>query len=51
MNSHEQLAKLLSKEVASNVTVLIKGSRAMGMESLVDALGVNALPVEQEGNE
>ncbi len=45
INSHEQLAELLSEEVAPDVTVLIKGSRAMGMESLVDALGINALGV------
>jgi len=48
MNSHEQLAELLSEEVASDVTVLIKGSRAMGMEYLVNALGVNALPVNAQ---
>ncbi len=41
MNSHEQLAELLSEEVASDVTVLIKGSRAMGMEYLVNALEAN----------
>ncbi len=43
INSHEQLAKLLSEEITSDVTILIKGSRAMGMEHLVDALVVNAL--------
>jgi UDP-N-acetylmuramoyl-tripeptide--D-alanyl-D-alanine ligase len=41
MRSHEQLAELLSEEVAADVTVLIKGSRAMGMEYLVKALEVN----------
>jgi UDP-N-acetylmuramoyl-tripeptide--D-alanyl-D-alanine ligase len=52
MNNHEQLARLLSEEVAADVTVLIKGSRAMGMEYLVDALGVNAPVVSaEEGNE
>jgi len=45
LNSPEQLFELLSEEVASDVTILIKGSRAMGMEYLVDALGVDALPV------
>ena len=48
MNSHEQLAELLSEEVASDVTVLIKGSRAMRMEYLVNALGSNALPVNAQ---
>jgi len=43
INSHEQLAKLLREETTSDVTILIKGSRAMGMEHLVDALVVNAL--------
>jgi UDP-N-acetylmuramoyl-tripeptide--D-alanyl-D-alanine ligase len=41
INDHEQLAELLSEEVAADVTVLIKGSRAMGMEYLVNALEVN----------
>jgi len=52
IDSHKQLAELLREEVAADVTVLIKGSRAMGMEYLVDALGVDGLPVNiQEANE
>jgi len=47
MNSHEQLAKLLSEEIASDVTILIKGSRAMRMEHLVNALVVNALEANE----
>ena len=47
INSQEQLAELLSEEVASDVTVLIKGSRAMGMEYLVNALGVNAQEADE----
>jgi UDP-N-acetylmuramoyl-tripeptide--D-alanyl-D-alanine ligase len=47
INDHEQLVELLSKEVAADVTILIKGSRAMGMESLVDALGVNAMEANE----
>jgi UDP-N-acetylmuramoyl-tripeptide--D-alanyl-D-alanine ligase len=43
INSHKQLAELLNEEIASDVTILIKGSRSMGMESLVNALVVNAL--------
>jgi len=43
IKSQEQLAELLNEEVASDVTILIKGSRAMGMEHLVNALVVNAL--------
>jgi len=43
INDHEQLVELLSEEIAPDVTVLIKGSRAMGMEYLVDALEVDAL--------
>jgi len=41
INSQKQLADLLSQAVASDVTVLIKGSRAMGMEYLVNALEAN----------
>jgi len=57
IDNHEQLAELLLEKVASDVTILIKGSRAMGMEYLVDALGVdsletNVLPVNaQEADE
>jgi UDP-N-acetylmuramoyl-tripeptide--D-alanyl-D-alanine ligase len=43
VDNHEQLAELLSEEITADVTILIKGSRAMGMEYLVDALGVDAL--------
>ena len=42
LSGHKQLASLLEKEIDSDVTILIKGSRAMGMESLVNALVVNA---------
>ncbi len=38
LESHEQLAELLAAEINSDVTVLIKGSRAMGMEYLVNKL-------------
>ena len=41
IDSHEQLAELLSEEIAADVTLLIKGSRAMGMEYLVNALEAN----------
>ena len=40
VSSHEQLASLLKTETDSDVTILIKGSRAMGMEYLVNALEV-----------
>lgn len=39
INSHKELAVLLITEVAADVTVLIKGSRTMGMEYLIDYLG------------
>ncbi len=42
LSSHEQLASLLKEEINSDVTILIKGSRAMGMEKLVNVLVVNA---------
>lgn len=38
LNSHEELSSLLEKEINSEVTILIKGSRAMGMERLVNIL-------------
>lgn len=43
LDSHEHLASLLAAEVDSEVTVLIKGSRAMAMEYLVNALMANAV--------
>lgn len=42
LSDHKQLASLLEKEIDPDVTILIKGSRAMSMESLVNALVVNA---------
>ncbi len=47
MNSHQQLAELLSEEITSDVTILIKGSRAMRMENLINALVVNALEANE----
>ena len=41
LSGHKQLASLLEKEIDSDVTILIKGSRAMGMEQLVNALALN----------
>ncbi len=41
VNSHAQLISLLSEKITSDVTILIKGSRAMGMEYLVNALEAN----------
>ena len=38
VSSHEQLVSLLETEIGADVTILIKGSRAMGMEYLVNAL-------------
>jgi len=43
VDNHEQLVSLIGEEIDSDVTILIKGSRAMGMEHLVNALVVNAL--------
>jgi len=47
VSSHEQLASLLKTEIDSDVTILFKGSRAMGMEHLVNALVVNTLEVKE----
>ena len=40
VDNHEQLASLIGAEIDSDVTILIKGSRAMGLERLVNALAV-----------
>lgn len=40
-SSYEKLVNLLKTEIESDVTILFKGSRAMGMERLVKALEVN----------
>jgi len=40
VDNHEQLASLIREEIDSDVTILIKGSRAMGLEQLVNALAV-----------
>ena len=45
--NEKQLAELLNEEITSDVTILIKGSRSMGMESLVNALVVNALEEDE----
>ena len=47
VSSHEQLLSLLKTEIDSDVTILFKGSRAMGMEHLVNALVVNTLEVNE----
>jgi UDP-N-acetylmuramyl pentapeptide synthase len=38
---------LLKTEIDSDVTILFKGSRAMGMEYLVNALVASALEVKE----
>jgi len=38
---------LLKTEIDSDVTILFKGSRAMGMEHLVNALVVDTLEVKE----
>jgi len=40
VDNHEQLASLIGEEIDSDVTILIKGSRAMCLEQLVDALEI-----------
>lgn len=40
-SSYEKLVNLLKTEIESDVTILFKGSRAMGMERLVKALEVD----------
>ncbi len=40
VDTHEQLASLIGEEIDSDVTILIKGSRAMGLEQLVNALEI-----------
>jgi len=47
VSSHEQLLSLLKTEIDSDVTILFKGSRAMGMEHLVNALVVDTLEVKE----
>lgn len=44
--SHAELLALLSDEITADVTILIKGSRAMHMECLVDALVLNMQEAE-----
>jgi len=40
VDNHEQLASLIGEEIDSDVTILIKGSRAMNLEQLVNALEI-----------
>ena len=47
IDNHEQLASLIAEEIDSDVTILIKGSRAMGLEHLVNALVMNTLEIKE----
>ena len=40
VDDHEQLVSLIGEEIDSDVTILIKGSRAMNLEQLVNALEI-----------
>ncbi|MCH9047870.1 MAG: UDP-N-acetylmuramoyl-tripeptide--D-alanyl-D-alanine ligase, partial [Proteobacteria bacterium] len=40
VDDHEQLVSLIGEEIDSDVTILIKGSRAMNLERLVNALEI-----------
>ena len=40
VDNHEQLVSLIGEEIDSDVTILIKGSRAMNLEQLVNALEI-----------
>lgn len=40
VDNHEQLVSLIGEEIDSDVTILIKGSRAMNLERLVNALEI-----------